>query len=115
MYIHSRSEKFEIYRNNYASSVELNIDGQNGTVVYVDGHTYGQSYVSSKKTKDEMYENDNFGVLCWRVMTHESWVTVEVNEVKVENVMLNLDLIKNCNLQRDQTFTNFIFPRYCYS
>ena len=64
MYIHSRSEKFEIYRNNYASSVELNIDGQNGTVVYANGHTYGQSYVSSKKTKDEMYENDNFGVLC---------------------------------------------------
>ena len=39
---------------------------------------------------------------------------VEEDEVKVENVMLNLDLIKNCNLQRDQTFTNFTFPRYCY-
>ena len=64
MYIHSRSEKFEIYRNNYASSVELNIDGQNGTVVYANGHTYGKSYVSSKETKDEMYENENFGVLC---------------------------------------------------
>ena len=45
---------------------------------------------------------------------HDSWVTVEEDEVKVENVMLNLDLIKNCHLQRDQTFTNFTFPRYCY-
>ena len=49
MYIHSRSEKFEIYRNDYASSVELNIENQNGTVVYANGHTsYGKSYLASK-------------------------------------------------------------------
>ena len=49
VYIHSRSEKFEIYRNDYASSVELNIENQNGTVVYANGHTsYGKSYLASK-------------------------------------------------------------------
>ena len=64
VYIHSRSEKFEIYRNNYASSVELNIDGQNATVVYANGHTYGSNYFVSKDGHDEIHENGHFGVLC---------------------------------------------------